>query len=404
MSSKEFELGLSTLINNGILSPLAEIELYNWGEPMLNPELDGILEVLERYDMPFHLSTNGSCIKYFTGDHLKNLTLFMVSLSGFSQSTYGRIHGFDFNNILKNIDAAADILRRNGLLHLMEINFHVYNFNLHEITKARKYFENRGIRFVPRVAYFNDYFLFDGYLNETLPARVKVLAEKHLMIDMLLKEAAFSPKGFSCPQQNLLVADDEWNLVPCCRLSKEERLGSLLDMSLDDIIKSKNSVSYCASCLSSGQSYIVHRDLRYQYGVSDRIVPYRYVPKLLVDYNGKGFTGYSGKTEGEILPTGRYSHKFTFSAAPQKLRLIIPRLSSNVHITDISAVSGEKTFQVTSCSTESEKLKGLFENQTAVFNIDVSGNDIRYINLSFNISYLSNKFVDGIKSVISGTP
>lgn len=394
MTALEFENGLKALIDNGILSPDAEIELYNWGEPLLDPELDGILAVIERYDMPFHLSTNCSCLKYFTGKHLKNMTLFMVSLSGFSQGTYGKIHGFDFQRILDNIDTAADILNSRGLLHLMEINFHVYNFNIHEISAARKYFESRNIRFVARTAYFNDYYLFDGFLNGSLPAKTVSMAQRHLLTDLLSGEAALAPKKFACPQQSKIVVDDMWNLIPCCRLTKEERLGNILDMTAEEIAKAKRSVSQCESCLENGQAYIVHQELKFQYGVSERIVPYRFIPKLLVDYSGKGFYWFSTACEGSIHADGGYSRRFEFPAPPKKLRVAVPRIYKNVHLADVSVSSDAGILGISQCSPESGKMDGLFENTSAAFDICLDGKTIEWVEISFSVSYLSDSFVN----------
>lgn len=396
MNAAEFERGLGQLINNGVLSPSAEIELYNWGEPLLNPDLDGILSVIEKYDMPFHLSTNCSYLKYFTGEHLKNMTLFMVSLSGFSQSTYGKIHGFDFQRILENINTAAEILNSRGLLHLMEINFHVYNFNIHEIAAARKYFESRNIRFVARTAYFNDYYLFDKFLNDRLPAKTKAAARRHLLTDLLGEEASFAPKKFACPQQAKIVVDDEWNLIPCCRLSKEEQLGNILDMSLEEIAAAKRSVPQCESCLENGQAYIVHQELKFQYGVSERIVPYRFIPKLLVDYSGKGFYWFSTVCDGVISSDGKYSHRFEFPSPPKKLRVVVPRPFNNVHLADVSVRSDAGILGTSQCSRESRKMSGLFEKTSAAFDICLDGKAIKWVEISFGVSYLSDSFVNGI--------
>lgn len=396
MTAAEFEHGLEHLISNGILSPTAEIELYNWGEPLLNPELDSILAVIEKYDMPFHLSTNCSCLNFFTGEHLKNLTLFMVSLSGFSQSTYGKIHGFDFQRILDNINTVAEILNSRGLLHLMEINFHVYNFNIHEIAAARKYFESRHIRFVARTAYFNEYYLFDGFLNGKLSAKTKDMAQRHLMTDLLYEETSFAPKNYVCPQQARIVVDDEWNLIPCCRLTKKEQLGNILDMTPDEIATAKRSVPQCVSCLSSGQSYVVHQELKFQYGISERIVPQRFVPKLLVDYSGKGFYWFSTACEGSIRADGSYSHRFEFPSPPKRLRVIVPRSYNNIHLADVFVSSDKGALGTSQCSRESDKLQGLYENTSAAFDICLDDKTIEWAEISFSVSYLSDSFVNGM--------
>ncbi len=392
MSTKDFEAGLDKLIKDGILSENADVELYNWGEPLLNPEFDGILEVLERHDMPFHISTNCSQLSHFTGAHLKNLTLFMVSLSGFSQTTYGKIHGFDFDMILKNIDKAAHILKNNGLLHVMEINFHVYKFNIHEIPAAKKYFESRGIRFVPRLAYFNDYYLFEDYLNSRMNKRLKSMADRHLMVETLVQETKFSPKDYSCPQHRKLVVDENWQLIPCCRLSSDERLGNILEMSKDEIDSVKTSLSYCKPCIASGQSYTVHQELKFDFGVIGRAAAVSLVPKLLVDYSGKGFYWFCTLSGGAIDRNGKYDHTFSFSASPKALRLLVPFGYNNMLVSDVNAVSDKGECQVVPIVESSPQYKDLYQGKQAAFDIVVDKEDINQVNISFDVSFISENF------------
>lgn len=398
MSKKKFRAGLDKLINNGILSDKAEVELYNWGEPLLNPELDGILEILEERNMPFHISTNCSKLDYFSGNHLKNLTLFMISLSGFSQNTYGKIHGFDFESILKNIDKVALILKDNNLLHVMEINFHVYKFNIHELPAAKKYFEMRGIRFVPRLAYFNDYFLFEDYLNNRMNKRLRNMAEKHLMTEMLVNESKKSKKNFACPQKRKIVVDENWRLVPCCRLTSDEQIGDILEMSLAEIENTRNSISYCEPCIASGQCFTVHQELKFNYGIVESTADLNFAPKLLVDYSGMGFYWFSSFSGININKDGVFDHTYKFPTSPKALRLIIPFAYDNMMISDVSAVSEKGECKVIPLSKCTEEIKDLYKKRRVEYDIIINGNDIKEINISFNISLLSESFFEKLKN------
>ena len=267
MSAELFKKGLSYMLDKGILNEKAELELYNWGEPLLNPELQGILAVINEYGLSFHISTNASVIRNFTGENIDNMTYFMVSMSGFSQSAYGKIHGFELNRILENIDKIAEILKSHNKLDKMQINMHMYKFNLHEYEDARKYFAQRGINFVPRLAYFNDYFQFQNYLNNTASKKTQEITSRQIITTLIDELAAKAPADYRCPQLNRIVTDEKWNIVPCCRLTTNESLGNLFELSLEDIAGLKEDCKYCPPCIEAKQDFIVHQPMRFHLGI-----------------------------------------------------------------------------------------------------------------------------------------
>ena len=264
MSNDSFRCGIEYMLENDIIGTDTELELYNWGEPLLNPELDSILETIDQYGFSFHISTNASDISNFSGKHLANMSLFMISISGFSQDTYGRIHGFDFVKILHNIDQIARILKEQNKLNVLQVNMHMYNFNLHEYEPARVYFKSKGIPFVPRLAYFNDYWQFQDYLLSTGPDEQRSEMKEQIITSLIDEFAQKAPKDYICPQNRKIVLDDNWQVVPCCRLTANEQLGNLFELSREEIEKRKKACKYCPSCIESGQSYIVHRPMKFR--------------------------------------------------------------------------------------------------------------------------------------------
>lgn len=255
------------MLSNNIINSDSEIELYNWGEPLLNPQLEDILAVIEKYKLSFHISTNASVIENFKGNHINRMTLFMVSLSGFSQNTYSKIHGLNLNTVLSNIDKIALILKDHNKLDRMQINMHMYKFNLSEYELARNYFKERGIKFIPHLAYFNDYIQFQDYLCNTQNKKTKEATNKHIITTIIDDVATESPKKYKCPQLTKIVTDEKWNVVPCCRLTTDQSLGNLFDMTIDEILCKKKNCQYCPACIESGQSYIVHQPLKFSLGI-----------------------------------------------------------------------------------------------------------------------------------------
>jgi hypothetical protein len=62
-------------------------------------------EYLNDQGLKYSISTNASIPLLFNegGDSLRNLSNIIISIPGFSQESYNRVHGFRFDRIKKNI-------------------------------------------------------------------------------------------------------------------------------------------------------------------------------------------------------------------------------------------------------------------------------------------------------------
>lgn len=166
-----------TLLNREIFEQvLAElgdflffVHLYNWGEPLLNPNLTRFIRELAQRDIAVDIHTNLSlpltdrAIEELLGSGISRIE---ASIDGFSQATYGRyrVNGrFDLarDNLVK-LAAARDRL---GADIQIVWNFLVFRFNEQEIESAQFFCEERGIEFVRREAA-----LSEGLRDEFLPS------------------------------------------------------------------------------------------------------------------------------------------------------------------------------------------------------------------------------------------
>lgn len=112
------------------------VNLYNWGDPLLHPELGGILDACEEQGYVPIVSTNLS----FPEKRIQSLTshkigLLLVSVSGFSQETYAMNHrGGSFALIRKNLDL---LQRHRGRLCSIVLKYLIFRYNHEEIERAR---------------------------------------------------------------------------------------------------------------------------------------------------------------------------------------------------------------------------------------------------------------------------
>ncbi|HIE07386.1 MAG TPA: radical SAM protein, partial [Desulfarculaceae bacterium] len=132
-----FEKSIDKLIEEKLIDRRSCIFLYNWGEPFLHPDLDNIIEYVNKREINFALSSNASVYKEFKVKDVEKLHEISFSMSGFSQFSYDRIHGFRFEKIKQHITMFAENLKKIGYRNKVKIFFHIYQFNLDEIILAK---------------------------------------------------------------------------------------------------------------------------------------------------------------------------------------------------------------------------------------------------------------------------
>lgn len=272
MTDKEFDKGMHYLLSLSAINNDTEIELYNWGEPLINPYIDNIIDIIKSYGNPYHISTNAYNIDNFKIKDFGKLTFLMVSLSAFSQRNYDKIHSLNLERVLTNIEILHKRLCDVGLGNRMQVNFHLYKFNMVEMIKAKEYFAQKNIKFVPRLAYFNDFYQMENFLSGNTDKTLKK-AQAQIFCQLIRKIASDKPDNdsYRCPQiYDKLVFGANWDLIPCCRLSRKHVIGNLYDMTLDDILSTKSNYKLCGQCINSGQSYFVHNPLEIKLSVDNK--------------------------------------------------------------------------------------------------------------------------------------
>ena len=132
---------------------IKQIELSNWGEIFLNPELGKIIKYAHEKNVI--LTANGGVNLNYLSDYIAEMLIkyhfnhLTVSLDGTSQKSYKiyRING-DFNKVLENIKKINYFKKKyNSEYPELTWKFVVFGHNEHEIPKARKMAEDLGMDF-----------------------------------------------------------------------------------------------------------------------------------------------------------------------------------------------------------------------------------------------------------------
>jgi len=267
MSAELFESVVKKLCSEVHLET-SRLNLYNWGEPTLNPDFLEILEIAIRYGFKIGISSNASFWVDIPQQILDYIESWVFSVSGFSQASYDRIHGFNVNTIYENIARYSNIFfsKPSRFRKNLTMAFHVYNFNKGEINDAKKFCMKHAINFYPYFAFLNDFDRAIGYLKtrqdktilpQSLIDRIQEDLELGYVDDLL----ASQPFNYRCPQFDSIVIDEYGRLLTCCALPfyhESYSLGDFLAMNVDEVRKKKVSQSVCRECLSVGWAWWAH--------------------------------------------------------------------------------------------------------------------------------------------------
>lgn len=253
MNYEEFTKLYNHMISSGMIIKNTEIMLYSWGEPFLNKDYLKIIDYLSEEQQKFSVSTNASVIKLTNNDFsYKNCCTFVVSMPGFSQESYDKIHGFCFERMKQNIVRLVNNVRSAGFGGDLLLSYHVYKFNRHEINAAKRFAEDLGMRFNPYYPYFNGNSMTEAYLENRLSTSMLEEAKEHLFLDHVKDLISRRPDNYRCFLENIISIDYKGRLVLCCASDPQVSdyyWGSIMEIhSLKELQEKRRQMLKCSSC------------------------------------------------------------------------------------------------------------------------------------------------------------
>jgi pyruvate-formate lyase-activating enzyme len=270
MPAETFERILKHLKTIDMLPQSGMIHLFNWGEPMLHPNIDQIIETCGKYGLFAFISSNLIRLPKLAPLSLRLLTGVGVSLSGFSDATYGRIHGKRIKTVVDNIHRLYLMAVGANCQWRPHVIWHRYRFNESEMPAAKTYFQNRNIEFNPTIACLNGIDLaLNYYFDDKLNPAEKQRIEQDLYTDYMRDMHRLLQGGqYRCPQWSYLSMDEDANLLLCCGWSNNVRasvLGSVLEMDAQQIHSLKENSSLCTTCIQRGIAQFGHSSAKDRY-------------------------------------------------------------------------------------------------------------------------------------------
>ena len=227
------------------------VDLYTWGEPLLNPEFGEILDICRGNGIKAVVSTNLS----LSPETVVLLTrhdvdLLLVSISGFSRETYARNHvGGHFELVKRNLELLGN---HRGRIKNVVLKYLVFKYNRKEIPLARTFCMDSGFQFgaymgaIPCPTSFRRYF-------EDCSYRTKVA-------EFIDHDPIKTHSVRSCPQEPTITLNHRAELVQCC-MSRHRGIGvSLFDADIGAYLNHRTENEFCTKCLSGGFCHYTHFD------------------------------------------------------------------------------------------------------------------------------------------------
>lgn len=372
LSYDEAKEGISFLAERRIINRHSLFDLFSWGEPFLNPQINDIIGLLCENEMRIGLSTNASKYVTIPPEYLPQIEYLIISISGFSQGTYGRIHGLNFDAILKNVEKYAEHFRNHGCSSKIIMNYHVYQYNIHEIRAASRFCNAQRIIFSPHIAYLADEELFLPYLTHTMEPSLLEEASEEILFGMIRNLEDMLPDEIVCPQWDNLVLDERLNVLPCCLFTTASNIGSIYDFETSEEIRLLlKENEYCKECMRSKQAQIVTSPMAFPYGYTNEAV---IIPKVYLGGADGSFSEEKTMQCGPIQNGDIFQLRLSIGLDNRIIRFD-PLENKRCIIESIRFYAGGEDLPIISTNGTAREGMYWFDNPDPQLVVDTSGRD-----------------------------
>lgn len=244
---------------------ISHVELYNWAEPFLHPELPQLIRIVRQYDLPCWLSSNLNVVRNVEEVFRACPDFLRISLSGFTQEIYSQGHAKgNIERVKENMRLVSEAKRNTGnAFTRVEVFYHKYKYNLQDVEPMRRYAAELGFIWHEGWAYHIAVEKLIRAAEGTLDAEERNYVDTKYALPIVdaLKECEKFKHEPCYLYDRQIVLDLQGNAVLCCGIYDyaQNTLGSFLEMSPEQLMQAKSRQNTCSSCTKHG----VHRFLQH---------------------------------------------------------------------------------------------------------------------------------------------
>ncbi|MFK7958125.1 MAG: radical SAM protein [Lysobacterales bacterium] len=234
-----------------------QIWLFNWGEPLLHPQLPTFIEHLNQVGLRSYLSSNLNIRKGLEAMVRANPTDLKVSLSGASEATYQQTHvRGKFAVVEANMRELRRLLDRHQATTNVWVGHHIYRHNQHEIGDMAALCQELNFAHQPVMAFYQPLEalvdIAEGGDEATKPVLDLLIEPPQRYIKRF---ANVRDQRFDCELRfNQTVINHDGSVALCCSTyTRANQLAvGFLDEPHEQLQARKYAHSFCATCYRHG--------------------------------------------------------------------------------------------------------------------------------------------------------
>lgn len=239
---------------------LSDVQLYSWGEPLLNAALPDMIAYCHSKGLASAVSSNLSLRRGLEAAIKAKPTWFRVSLSGGDPQTYSVVHqGGDFDLVISNLRKLAELQAVYAPSMFVEVNYHLYKHNLAGVPVIAALCQELGFTLRTNYAFIDPIeLLMDYAAGKELPSDVKDTLP-YLLLDIDTALSLSMREGSdNCVSQNCFVIHSDLSFRRCIHLyqtSGNILADNFLEIPFSEILERAKNCTICKIC----RSLCVHR-------------------------------------------------------------------------------------------------------------------------------------------------
>lgn len=246
------------------------IDLYNWGEPFLHPELAKIITATHKAGMGVGISSNLNVAPDMRDIVKAGADYIRISVSGFYDETYRTTHkGGNILAVKSNMYKLAELCQRYRSDTVVQVGFHVYRGNFpRDFLAMRALCDELGFVFAPILATLMPAEKAVQVAQGDTSGLDKALLDNLVLPidDSLRMFKELGPPAKDC-QHRQARSTINWDgtVALCCATYDSAPIAkSFVDSSPEELRKLKYSHPYCGTCMNSHVNKLYTGDNRQQ--------------------------------------------------------------------------------------------------------------------------------------------
>ncbi len=234
------------------------VGFFNWTEPLLHPELPSMCKEVHSRGKYLALSSNLN-IKRNYSEIVPYVNEWCISLSGFSQDTYGKTHkGGDVEKVKSNMAALAEAKRHTRSQCMVYTRYIRYRENIKDEKLMKEFTESLGFTHGSCWAQFMPLEKLTSYLDghKNLLSKEDLEIIDNLAIDPIeyITLAQKYDAGYCHLRSDQITLDADGNSILCCSVYDQNanNLGNFLSLNLLEMQEKRLNHATCQSCMRLG--------------------------------------------------------------------------------------------------------------------------------------------------------